>query len=150
MPASPLIGTGYTGPLSPGIQEVLRIHLAKLYWAPTKLSDPGLVAGDVKLLRYKISRNLSTEVRDMKLETKDGWFKRRVGEERKTKGGGTGSVHNNNKKNPSTVSILLGQQEPASAREFTSLPQFPTASASGHSTCCPVARGTVNKLQKLR
>ena len=36
----------------------------------------------------------------MKLETKDGWFKRGVGEERKTKGGGTGSVHNNNKKKP--------------------------------------------------
>ena len=98
MPASPLIVTGYTGPLSPGIQEVLRIHLAKLYWAPTKLSVLRLVAGDVKLLRHKISRNLSTEVRDMKLETKDGWFKRRVGEERKTKGGGIGSVHNNKKK----------------------------------------------------
>ena len=63
------------------------------------------MAGDVKLLRHKISRNLSTEVMDMKLETKDGWFKRRVGEERKTKGGGIGSVHNNNKKNPSTVSF---------------------------------------------
>lgn len=86
MPASSLIETGYTGPLSSGIQQVLHIHLAKIYWAPTKLSDPGLVAGDVNLLWYKISHNLSTEGRNMKLETKDGWFKRGVGEERQTKG----------------------------------------------------------------
>ena len=83
------------------------------------------MAGDVKLLRYKISRDLSTEGRDMKLETKDGWFKRGVGEERKTKGGGIGCI---TKTNPSSVSVLLGQQEPAPAGECTSLPQFPQPS----------------------
>lgn len=71
----------------------------------------------------------------MKLETKDGWFKGGGGEERKTKEGGIGCI--TKQKKPSSVSVLLGQQEPASAREFTSLPKFPQPQLSGTPRVAP-------------